>query len=203
MCLLIAAMAGGNSASAAITFGFGGIEPVDNVLMTTSQQGTQIIGDLSGVDVLFTQPTSPETLKTASSGAATIESFDGNGFTSIRTQLLDGSVFGRFTIRPDFDSMGIPFFVSANGGTPVQFTSVSGNNRFYAEATGTTLIQYIDIIAQANSIDSLRQIRIGGVQTVATPEPSSWILLACVLSCGAIIHAVRRRERTRSLAMVG
>lgn len=202
VCLVFGAAAS-ESASGSIVFDTGNINDVNNVLMDDGQQGTQLNGTVDATfDVLFTQPTLPEDIKTGGLGQSTILSVDGNGFTSIRTQLTDGNLFGRFSINAIFDLAGVQFQAVGSDGTIALFTAGNGENRINAIGTNGTLIQYIDIIATnpTNSINTIKQVRIGAIVPAAVPEASSWILLAGALSMGLMVHIIRRR-RAGPLAM--
>ena len=187
--MAIAAVACGSAAKADMIFhdGAGFIQPAENVLLPTGQTGLTVTGETNQthVTVNFSQPTLPEQITTPANGQSRIAGVDG-AYTSLRIELASGYFFTQLEANPIFLSGGIDFVVGAfdpvNSIWTEHFISGSGNSYFSVEATDGWLISYVDITGPANSIQDVRQIRIGGVQNgqgpLPVPEPGTAALLA-------------------------
>ena len=107
-------------------------------------------------------------------------------------QLANGDLFSAIEMNPELTSSGLTVQVFTDDGSSYQFVSGSGQNRFYALADAGSAIRYIDLIAPANTLASVRQIRIGAITPAEVPEPSTWVMLTMGL---AIVFGISRRKR--------
>ncbi len=190
---------------AAVVFGTGTLGgTVDNVHFDTSQTGLTVIGTVGPAnhDVLFSQPVSPEIFRAHSGGQAFIEPSVGDtGFTSLRTQLVNGDLFSRFEIASTYVT-NVTFRVWTDDGLFFDYLgSANGQTRINVVGTEGTAFRYIDLIAPANTLASVRQVRIGGITPAEVPEPSTWVMLTMGL---AIVFGISRRKRaSQQLAVDG
>jgi hypothetical protein len=179
----------------------GGIQPEENVLLVSNQVGPAIIGTTNQTDsvVNFTQPVLAENLTTPASGQARIAAVDG-AYTSLRTSLASGT-FSLFEANPIFLSGGVPFnvIVTEDNGTKTtrEFTSGSGQSYFGVQAIAGQRISFIDIVGPTNSIQDVRQIRIGGVQSTLNPVPEPGAVAFGVVMGGGLLGLVARGRRRR------
>ena len=184
----------------------GGVQPDENVLLADNGiPALSLIGTTNQTNqpVLFTQPVSPELIVSPSSGQSRIAGNDG-AFTSLRIQFQDTNwVFTEFEANPIFTGGGITFTVGVvepNATLSTQnFISGNGQSYFGIEAINGQRIAYVDITGPLNSIEDVRQIRIGGVEDT-TPGPTPVPLPASVWGgmalCGllAIRQVIRNRQ---------
>ena len=202
-----ALLCGALSSRADIVFhdGAGAVQPDENVLLPTGQSGTTINGttNQTNTPVIFTQPTSPETLTTPANGQARIASADQVGYTSLRTELASGFSFTEFEANPVFTSADLSFTVGVvepNGDVNSHvFISGSGNSFFNLQAINGQSMKYVDITGPTNSIRDVRQIRIGGIAATAVPLPlAGWGGLALLGGLG-ITKGLRSRRDAEGL----
>lgn len=183
--------------------GAGFVQPEENVLLPSGQTGTTITGATNQTNavVTFTQPLSPEPLTTPANGQARIAAVDGLS-TSLRTSLAGNTTFTTFEANPNFVGTGL-FTVSVvedNGQiNNFQTTFATGSNFFGVQAINGQRISFIDIFGPTNSLQDVRQIRIGGVQgpgITPVPEPSQWAAMgmAGMSICGLMLRAKRRKS---------
>jgi hypothetical protein len=177
----------------------------ENVLLDggTYALGTPATGitNQTNVGVTFTSLTDA---LIASSGQASLSAVDGV-LNQITFFLAPGSTFqtAEFNLAPltgnnPLEATSVSFL--GIGGTiiPASFgLSGNGNNWFGVTAgPGDSLsgIQFT-FAPGANGIDSLRQLRLGGVtSSTAVPEPATWAML--LFGFGGIGFALRRRKAT-------
>ena len=181
----------------------GGIQPEENVLLVSNQVGPTIEGTTNQTDSLvnFTQPVLPENLTTPANGQARIAAVDG-AYTSLRTSLASGTTFSLFEANPIFLSGGLPFNVIVtedNGATTTgTFTSGNGQSYFGVQAIAGQRISFIDIVGPTNSIQDVRQIRIGGVQSTVTVVPEPGAVAFGVVMGGGLLGLIARGKRRRT-----
>ncbi|MES2460121.1 MAG: PEP-CTERM sorting domain-containing protein [Armatimonadota bacterium] len=215
------------AAQADIVFydGAGGVQPDENVLLSSNQPlgpagiitGTtnQPLGpagiitgttNQSNTLITFTQPTASEPLSVNSNGQARIVAND-NLFTSLRTSVASGTTFSLFEANPNFLAGGTLFTVRVtedNGQVSNRnFVSGNGQNFFGVQAIAGQRISFIDILGPTNSIQDVRQIRIGGISSSVTPnavpEPSEWLAMGmAATSVGGLMLRARRRNSRRA-----
>ncbi len=184
--------------------GAGGVQPEENVLLRNDNVlGMSLTGTTNQTNTLitFTQPLSPENLVSPSEGQSRIAGADG-AFTSLRTAVASGTTFSLFEANPMFLSGGTAFTVrvTEDNGQISNRNFVSGNGQsfFGVQAVAGQRISFIDILAPANTIADVRQIRIGGIATATTPnpipEPSEWMAMGmAAASVGGLMVRARRR----------
>ena len=132
-------------------------------------------------------------------GQATIASVDG-GFTTADIFLTapPGGVFTQivFALSGDQQTTSMFNITATEGNGTVQtsspFSFNSGNSFFTVVAINGQDIRNVDITTSSGEIDTLKQIRIGGVSpTSAVPEPASVVLFGTALV--AIVFLYRKR----------
>jgi hypothetical protein len=185
--------------------GAGFVQPEENVLLNFNLSGATITGttNQSGTLITFSQPDLPENLITPSNGQASIQAGDG-AFTSLRTAVSSGTTFTLFEANPSFLTGGTLFTVRVtedNGQVSNRtFTAGNGQSFFGVQAVANQRISFIDILAPANSISEVSQVRIGGISTAANPvpEPSEWVAMGmAAASVGGLMVRARRKASNR------
>lgn len=192
-----AALAFANPASAAIivTPSPGAVQPAENVLTNTSMTALTVMGNTNQTNTAVSvQSTNTETLTTtASNGQARFESTDGS-LDMARIFLTAGGTFtsAEFNL---FNALGSTSSVSIIvNGVAQSFALGNGQNFFGIQATGGDRISTIAFDTNGTGVADLRQLRVGGVSTVAAvPEPGTWAMM--LLGFGGIGVAMRRSRR--------
>ena len=183
----------------------GSVQPEENVLLPDNGVAALSLTGLTNqtnTTVLFTQPTSPELIVSPASGQSRIASNDGVAFTSLRTMQAGGFSFTEFEANPHFLTAGINFTVGVreiDGSLSQQvFVSGAGQSYFGLEAINGQRMEWVDITGPLNSIQDVRQIRIGGVaQVTAVPEPGA-VAFGVIMGGSLLGLIVRGRRRSRS-----
>lgn len=200
---VIAAWASVANADMLFYDGGGHVQPSENVMYHDGDTGTTLSGitNQTHTTVVFTQPSNPVTL-VANGGQATISAASGT-FTSLKIALAGGFYFNEFEADPVFTSGDLSFIVGAFDPTTQEFfqsfISGNGNSFFGVQATGTTLISYIEIQGPDDALQLVKQIRIGGVIAAEAPPPAPEPGTAALLAIGAIGFGGRLYRRRRRL----
>lgn len=179
------------------------------VLLGNNQSGTTVFGTVNGAGVTFT---GTKTLRTQASGQAAITGAGGNPLTGTVTFFLtDGGTFTDFEFNlpgipgnpPPAEARSVTFNMlnaagvaySSTGDFPTYDLSGNGENWFSGRTTNGDVIKSITFtLNPANSgVDSLKQVRLGGIAAAAVPEPATWAMLIC--GFGLVGLSMRRREK--------
>ncbi|HVK01861.1 MAG TPA: hypothetical protein VM490_00150, partial [Armatimonadaceae bacterium] len=78
------------------------------------------------------------------------------------------------------------------------FTSGNGQSYFGVQAIAGQRISFIDIVGPTNSIQDVRQIRIGGVQSTVTVVPEPGAVAFGVVMGGGLLGLIARGKRRRT-----
>jgi hypothetical protein len=198
--LLAASVATPAPAAILIYTSAGVVQPSDNVLFSNLGPAATIVAPTQhGNAVSFT---GLETLNSASGGQARISGADGNiqylSFVMANSALgmrevefLISEIVGRN--RPRNNQATVTFFDQNNVGTSItNFALTPGNDWFAASTTLGSIITRVQIATSAN-VDSIRQVRVEGVQLQnAVPEPATWAMM--LAGFGLVAGAMRRRR---------
>ncbi|WP_237709486.1 PEPxxWA-CTERM sorting domain-containing protein [Sphingomonas sp. KC8] len=180
-----------------------------NVLLGNNQSGTTVFGTVNGTGVTFT---GSNTLRTQASGAAAITGAGGNPLTGTVTFFLtDGGTFTNFEFNlpgipgtpPPAEAQSVTFTMlnaagvayTSTGDYPTFDMNGYGDNWFSGRATNGDVIKSITFkLNPTNSgVDSLKQVRLGGIAAAAVPEPATWAMLIC--GFGLVGLSMRRRQK--------
>ena len=173
----------------------------ENVLLNTGMTGNPIFGttNQTGFAVRFS---SNEDLTAPANGQARVEGADGS-----LTQLtidLPGATFTSLILNIDAAADGtVNFVVTEDNGqqTAGSFSLTgSGENFFTITAINGQRISSVafttDVNMTVTDVDDVAQVRIGGAQAAAVPEPMTMILFGTGLA--GIAAKMRRRRRAVS-----
>src|SRR5215207_3266329 len=192
-------LCGASSARADIIIASGNNpQPDENVLLNTGLTGNPIFGttNQTGFSVRFS---SNEALTAPANGQARIEAVDGT-----LTQLtidIPGATFTSLILNIDAAAAGsVNFVVTENNGqqTAGSFSlGASGENFFTITAINGQRISSVafttDVNMSITNVDDVAQVRIGGAQAAAVPEPMTMALFGTGLV--GIAARVRRRRK--------
>jgi hypothetical protein len=193
--LVLTAIADPASAAIIVTPSPGAVQPAENVLTNTSMTALTVMGNTNQTNTsVSVQSTNGETLTTtASNGQARFEATDGS-LDMARIFLTGGGTFtsAEFNL---FNALGSTSSVSIIvNGVAQSFALGNGQNFFGIQATGADRISTIAFDTNGTGVADLRQLRVGGVSTIAAvPEPGTWAMM--LLGFGGIGVAMRRSRR--------
>ena len=140
--------------------------------------------------------TGTEELIVPAGGQARIEAQDG-GFTNLDIRFLNGSIFDRIVFNLDASADG-SITVSAydqfnNLFTQVLALGASGQNFINVESDAVQQIASVSFIATAPvNITDIAQVRVGGIEESAVPEPASLSLFGLGVAAIAVGKKLRK-----------
>jgi hypothetical protein len=167
-----------------------------NVLMSSQPNPNLINTNFNGNATVTGTFTSPEALNMGASGQAVVTAVDGV-INNLTYNLLNGLSFTTATFNLiGTGNVTIDGFVFGFDSTGDAFTrAISGNGQNFSGITGTAGERFTGFSLTANGLTSFEQLRLAGVQQVASvPEPATWALM--LMGFGAVGFSMRRRRAT-------
>ena len=182
----------------------------DNVLVEAATDQTTINGSINsgGTDfaVEFTSPDG-ELLDGSANGQATVSASD-DLLNSLTFALTGGATFASatFNLNPisgngTGEATSVTISYTDPFGVAGTFTiDTNGQNFFGIYGTAGEMFTSVTVnFAGDTGINDLRQLRLGGLQIAAVPEPGTWAMM--LLGFGAAGVAMRRRKRSTGRAL--
>ena len=208
LALLIAAPA---SATVVIGTGAGAVQPEENLLFNNNPANGTTVAGVTNQTNTSVSITGGETL-VGNGGQARLETADGLVNTTFTFNGLTGQSLGIDLTNPTLAFSQTEFRIFVGDGTATEATltfrdtagtqfqntfDIPSNGFFNAQAVDGQQIDYFSIAANG-SFQDVRQVRIGGVATMAVvPEPASWALM--ILGFGGV-GGLMRRQRPAAFA---
>jgi len=177
----------------------------DNVLFANGVTGNPIVADLQNTGFMVNFGSTESNLVQQGSGQAAISAADG-ALNNISVFLPDAATFSKIVFNavgqgPQTGIGAATLTVLTNEGSfvfnsstvPIFTLDANGSN-FYTllTTTGTTLIQKVTLDVTTPGLKDLEQVRIGGAQVAAVPEPAT---LTSAAMAGLMVAGLAWRRR--------
>jgi hypothetical protein len=182
----------------------------DNVLLNTATDQPTVTGTVGPSNLLVNFTSTSGLLNAPSNGQARVSGGTGNDpLTQLSFELANNETFTKavFNINAASDGSVVIHVEGVNitGGFFQQNFTVDakGENFFTITSINGQLITDISLTAiNGATFDDLRQVRLGGFETVgAVPEPSTWAMMILGFA-GVGFLAYRRRGQGQALRLV-